>query len=273
MSLSYSNAVSVSRAERARLLEFALATVAEAGQAVLPYFRNDPATSNKAAPGHFDPVTEADEAAERLIRSRIQEAWPAHGIFGEEEGHVDGNGLTWVIDPIDGTRAFLTGMLHWGMLLALFDGETPVLGLMHQPFTNEFFYGDNDEAWYRRGDVKQQLQVRPCASLSHAMLATTSPELFDPGHERDAFQQLWDRARLTRFGGDCYLYALLAMGQLDLVVESNLKPFDIQALVPIVRGAGGLLTTWQGDDPSLGGRIVAAGDARLHAEVCRILAE
>jgi hypothetical protein len=117
---------------RPRLLEFALTTAADAGRVVLPYFRNAPATSNKAAGSDFDPVTEADEAAERLIRERIQTAYPAHGIFGEEEGHVQGDGLTWVIDPIDGTRAFLTGMLHWGMLLALFDGEKPVFGLMHQ---------------------------------------------------------------------------------------------------------------------------------------------
>jgi histidinol phosphatase-like enzyme (inositol monophosphatase family) len=237
---------------------------------ILPHFRNNPLVTNKRSDG-FDPVTVADNAAEAVIRAGIEARFPNHGIFGEELGHQSGAGLTWVIDPIDGTRAFMTGMLHWGVLIALFDGAAPVLGVMYQPFTDEMCVGTNDTADYRRGALSRALKVRACASVADAILATTAPEAFESRVERAAFNALGERVRLVRYGGDCYQYCMLAMGYVDLVVEAGLKPYDIQALMPIVRGAGGIVTAWDGDDASMGGRVIAAGDARVHREAMAIL--
>jgi myo-inositol-1(or 4)-monophosphatase len=142
---------------------------------------------------------------------------------------------------------------------------------MYQPFTEELFVGTNDSAEYRRGSERRRLRVRSCERLEHAVLASTGPDGFLEGQERVSFERVSARARLTRFGGDCYLYCMLAMGQIDLAVEAGLKPYDIQALMPIIRGAGGIVTTWDGGDPSMGGRIVAAGDARVHTEARAVL--
>lgn len=272
------DAVAISATEVADFRAFALDAVRSAGQETLKYFRTqfslaDQSLQDKNPGGRFDPVTAADRAAEEAIRRRIRSHFPEHGILGEEHGHEPGRSpLTWVIDPIDGTRAFMTGMLHWGVLLALYDGRSPVIGVMHQPFTDEFFIGVPGAAEYRRGTQRKPLQVRSCPALTDACLATTGTDYFSP----DAFarfEKVRKTVRLRRFGGDCYLYGLIALGQLDLVIEWDLKPYDIQALIPIVRGAGGVLTTWQGGDPSLGGAIVAAGDARRHAEVLSLLSE
>jgi histidinol phosphatase-like enzyme (inositol monophosphatase family) len=271
MTLQLQSAKVIGAHECSEYLHFALDVAREAGELILPWFRKPLPIDNKATDGTYDPVTEADRAAEALIRERIAARFPAHGLFGEEHGHEAGNGLTWVIDPIDGTRAFMTGMLHWGVLIALFDGEKPVLGVMHQPFTAEFFFGAAGRAEYQRGAVRKTLQVRHCNNLDAAVLATTGPQFFAPGAEASGFHAVSDAVRFTRFGGDCYLYCMLAAGQLDLAVEAGLKPYDIQALVPIIEGAGGIVTAWDGGSPVLGGRIVAAGDRRVHAEACRML--
>jgi myo-inositol-1(or 4)-monophosphatase len=262
--LRYGEAVQVEPAERARYLEFGLAVAERAGQATLPFFRTDLTVDNKRRDGRFDPVTEADRSAERVFRAALREAFPEHGVYGEEFGHEAGNGLTWVIDPIDGTRAFMTGMLHWGLLLALFDGREPVLGIMHQPFTGETFYGDNDSAHYRRGGERRTLRTRQCDRLSDAVLTTTSPRLFAPETERPAFERLERQVKLSRYGGDCYIYAMIAMGYVDLATDSGLHPYDIQALIPIIRGAGGVVTTIDGGDASFGGFVLASGSASLH---------
>ena len=273
--LVYSEKVEVSAGEKRAYLAFALDAAERAGAATLPFFRSGARVDNKGDGGEhnrgYDPVTEADRAAETAIRERLRQSWPEHGVFAEEFGHTPGNGLTWVIDPIDGTRGFITGMLHWGVLLALFDGQAPVLGVMHQPFSGEFFHGDGERAGYRRGPIERALRVRPCAALEDAALACTTTRIFAPGKESAAFMRVDEQVRLTRFGGDCYNYALLAMGCLDLVVEASLKPYDIQALIPIVRGAGGVITTWSGGDPSMGGAVVAAGDVRVHQAALRVL--
>jgi myo-inositol-1(or 4)-monophosphatase len=271
MTLSYQPKSAVSPAEIARYLDVAVDASSLAGLAILPHFRVGLEAENKAGQGGYDPVTAADRLAETIIRERIRSECPGHGLFGEEHGHEPGNGLTWVIDPIDGTRGFMTGMLHWGTLIALFDGEEPVLGVVHQPFTGEFFIGTNDRAEYRRAGLARPLVVRACATLDEAVLAATGPQYFADGPERCAFDALAATVRLTRFGGDCYHYCMLAMGQLDLAVEAGLKPYDIQALMPIVRGAGGVVSTWSGEDASLGGRIVAAGDSRVHRAAMRLL--
>jgi len=270
--LEYTDAVPVGRTALDEYLRFGLRVAERAGAVTLPFFRADVSVENKRNDGRFDPVTEADRAAEQVFRDALREAYPEHGIFGEEYGFEAGNGLTWVIDPIDGTRAFMTGMLHWGLLLALFDGRKPILGIMHQPFTGEFFFGDNETAWYRRGSGDRVLRSRSCPSLADAMLTTTSPGLFRGAGEREAFDRLEKQVKLSKYGGDCYIYAMLAMGYVDLAVDAGLQPYDIQALIPIIRGAGGAISTVDGGDPSMGGFIVAAGCAELHRAALNCLA-
>ena len=270
--LKYSEPHQVTDSQRVEFLEFALELVARAGQVILPFFRTELVVENKLSDGGFDPVTEADRGAETVIRSGIQKTFPEHGVLGEEFGHSQGNGLTWVIDPIDGTRAFMAGMLHWGVLLALFDGQRPILGVMHQPFTDEFFAGDCRNAHYHCGDVSRPLRVRSCVDLEDAVLTTTSPRYFAM-QERDAFARLEERAKATRYGGDCYIYAMLAMGQVDLATDSSLNPYDIQALIPIIQGAGGVVTAADGGDASMGGFVIAAGSSKVHQQALAVVKE
>jgi myo-inositol-1(or 4)-monophosphatase len=177
-----------------------------------------------------------------------------------------------VIDPIDGTRAFIIGAPLWGTLIGLLDAGQPVLGLMNQPFTGERFWGAGGKARSStRGGAPRSLKTRPCATLADAVLTTTHPDMFSAPGEQAAFQRLKAQARMTRFGGDCYAYCLLAGGFIDLIVEAGLKTYDVVALVPIIEGAGGRITTWQGKPATEGGRIVAAGDARLHKEALAVL--
>lgn len=243
------------------------------GRAILPHFRKAIAVENKAGLG-FDPVTEADKAAERAIRELLAATYPDHGILGEEEGHQPGtNPLTWVIDPIDGTRAFMTGTPLWGTLIALNDGTGPVLGVLDQPFLGERFIGHSGESWFHACGERRRLETRPCADLGSAILSSTHPEIFKAGAEMNAFMSVTRRVRMSRYGGDCYAYGLLAMGFLDIIIEASLKPYDIQALIPVIEGAGGIITDWVGGNASQGGRIVACGDARLHAQALTILSE
>ena len=241
----YSSQVSVSSAQRVELMEFAGQTVRTAGLQTLPYFRNAPEVENKLSDGRFDPVTEADKACERVIREAIHQSYPAHGIFGEEYGFEAGNGLTWVIDPIDGTRAFMSGMLHWGVLLGLFDGEEVVAGAMYQPYTDELFVGDCEQAFFERGGERQAIRTSACTNVSEAILATTGFDWFTP-EDRAQFDRLSDGARLCRLGGDCYIYSMVGMGSIDLGTDASLNPYDIQGLIPIIRGAGGVVTTYDG---------------------------
>ena len=254
------------------LMPFAIECVRAAGAEALRHFRTGIAADDKGGEAFYNPVTEADRLAETAIRTRVAMRFPDHGLYGEEHGYEQGRSpLTWVIDPIDGTQAFITGMLHWGVLLALYDGARPVLGLMYQPFTDELFIGTPGSARYQRGALTFPLKVRACTALAEASLATTGLDYFSD-EARMRFLRVKAGARLTRFGGDCYIHALVAMGQLDLVVEWGLKPYDIQALMPIVQAAGGVITDWQGGDCSHGGAVICAGDARVHAEVMALLA-
>lgn len=263
--LNYFAAATLAPGELENYAIFAVDLAERAGRVILPYFRSEVAVFDKGGAGRFDPVTEADRAAERVIREGIEEAYPDHGVFGEEFGHRAGDGLTWVVDPIDGTRAFMMGMLHWGVLLALFDGEKPVVGVMHQPFTGETFYGTNDRARYRYQGRERTLRTRACGSLQDAVLTTTSPMLFRRPAERAAFDRLERAVKLSKYGGDCYIYAMLAMGHVDLATDCDLNPYDIQALMPIIRGAGGVVTTVEGGDASMGGLVVASGSQELHS--------
>ena len=253
------------------LLDFARQAAQDAGKQALRWFRSPMQLTNKGGEDAFDPVTEADRACERALREAISVAWPEHGVYGEEFGHRPGNGLTWVIDPIDGTRGFAAGLLHWGLLLALFDGQRPILGVLRQPFVDETFWGTGDQAGYERAGQRSPLTVRACPDLGCATLATTSPDLFMPGAEAAGFGALADQVRMTRYGGDCYHFALLAMGHVDLALEVGLKPYDIQALIPIIEGAGGRVTAWDGGDAAMGGNVLASGDAALHRKALELL--
>ena len=254
----------VSPDERAEYLEFACRLAEMGGDSIVGQFRRSLAVDNKTAGAGYDPVTEADRAAERAMREAIRERYPGHGILGEEFGHHPGEGLTWVLDPIDGTRGFVMGLLHWGTLVALFDGQRPVVGAIHQAVLGETFAGDGTAAVYTRGGERHPLATRPCSELCAALAGSTAPELFRTDAQAAAFDRIRRRVRGMRYGTDCYLYAMLAMGHADLVIEAGLKPYDVQALIPVVEGAGGVITDWSGGNPAMGGEVIATGDARLH---------
>jgi myo-inositol-1(or 4)-monophosphatase len=248
-----------------------LATVS--GEAILPFFRTSLGIENKGAPDAFDPVTAADRAAETAMRTLIRENFPDHGIIGEEFGseRTDAE-YVWVIDPIDGTKSFICGLPAWGTLIALMRDGEPVYGMMHQPFTRERFTGDSRVARYRSASGERTLRVRRCAALGEAILTTTSPLLMKEP-DRRSFAKVEASVRLSRYGGDCYGYCMLAAGHIDLVIETELKPYDILPLIPIIAGAGGIVTAWDGGSPKAGGRVVAAGDRRTHEAALKLLGE
>ena len=242
------------------------------GQAILPFFRTALTTVDKFGGGAFDPVTEADKAAEVAMRRLINRHFPEHGIIGEEYGSEREDAeFVWVLDPIDGTRAFVAGLPLWGTLIGLKRSGHAAYGLVHQPFIGERFFGDGGSASYKGPHGERRLRTRRCDTLAAATLSTTSPRLFDePG--RAAYERVEAEAKLTRYGYDCYAYCMLAAGHIDVVIESGLKPYDIVALVPLIEGAGGIVTTWDGGRPEEGGSIVACGDKRLHEAVLKRLA-
>lgn len=252
--------------DRAFFFELADAAKAE----TLPRFRAGIDIVNKEAAG-FDPVTEGDRAAEIAIRALITERFPDHGILGEEFGNV---GLdrehVWVIDPIDGTRAFISGVPVWGTLIGLYRNGRAIMGLVDQPFTGERYFADGSISSYTGPGGDRQLKVRDCGSLSKAILFTTSPHLFG-GVEMEKYREIEEQVRLFRYGTDCYAYALLAAGHVDLVVENVLKPYDVGGIIPVIEQAGGIITTWDGGRPEQGGSIIAAGSRAVHEEALKIL--
>lgn len=262
----------ISAAEIAELSAFADALADASGAAITPLFRRT-AVDDKSGGGVFDPVTEADRAGERKLRELILAAYPGHGIVGEEYGvHNADAACCWVLDPIDGTRAFIAGLPVWGTLIGLMVEGRPLIGIMDQPFTHERWWSDGTEALYRHGGrAPEPMKTSACARLEDAVLAATTPDMFRTDDEQAGFAAVRARARLTRFGGDCYNYAMLAMGLIDVVVEAQLKSFDIVALTPIIEAAGGRVSTWEGGPPTAGGRIVAAANPALHAAALEAL--
>ena len=245
--------------------------LAEAAAAeTLPRFRTGTSVVNKEA-GGFDPVTEGDRAAEAAIRALIEERFPEHGILGEEFGTVGADReFVWVIDPIDGTRAFISGLPVWGTLIGLYRNGRAVMGVMDQPFTGERYFADGTEAFYAGPGGPSRLATRACGGLTEATLFTTSPHLYQ-GAVKDRFEAVQSKVRLARYGCDCYAFALLAAGHIDLVLECGLKPYDIGALIPIIEQAGGIVTDWNGGRAEMGGEVLAAGSAALHAEALALL--
>jgi len=243
----------------------------ESGRAIAPFFRSGGVAQNKAAAGNFDPVTEGDRAGEAIMRRMINEKFSDHGIIGEEYGSERSDAdYVWVLDPIDGTRSFVAGIPTWGTLIGLLYKGKPVLGMMHQSFTGERFFGDGKNAFYLGPDGERQLGTRQCDALSEATLFTSDPGMFK-GRERDAYLNVESRVRLKRFSADCYAYCMLAAGHVDLVIETELKPHDIVALIPIVQGAGGVISSWGGEAATAGGAIIAASSSTIHAEALKLL--
>ena len=262
---------SPNKSELVALLDFAGNLADIAAEVTLRSFRQLHDVENKLNDGRFDPVTVADREAERVMRAAIEEKYPTHGIVGEEHGKkIATDNLSWVLDPIDGTRAFISGIPVWGTLIALNDGVEPILGVMDQPFTKERFVADNETSFCLHGNSEQILSTRDCGPLGNATLMSTAPDMFD-SEEFRVQQALADQVKLMRYGGDCYAYCMLASGHVDLVVEASLAPYDIQALIPIVRSAGGIVTDWLGGSAANGGQVVAAATPELHAQAMSVL--
>lgn len=241
-------------------LDFAAQLADAAWAAIRPHFRNLTGVDDKSAsarPG-FDPVTDADRAAEAAMRALVSAHRPDDGVTGEEFPETPSrSGYRWYFDPIDGTRAFVAGLPVWTTLIALVDPDgVPVLGVIDQPVVGERYLGwPGGAALDARGDARRPIRVSGCDDLRAATIATTDPFIFTPP-EQGAWNHLRSAARITRYGLDAYAYARIAGGTVDLVAESGLKSWDVAALIPVVRGAGGLVTDWRGNAPKLGGQIV-----------------
>lgn len=245
--------------------------IAQAAAAeTLPRFRARGAVANKLA-GGFDPVTEADREAERAIRRLINDAFPDHGVLGEEHGSENiSSRHVWVIDPIDGTRAFISGLPVWGTLVGLTVDGDAVSGLMSQPFTGELFYANASGSHYEGPGGPRKLETRKTTNLNEATLFTTTPALFQ-GEMRKRYDRLEAMVQLARYGTDCYAFAMVASGSVDLVADPGLKPYDIVALIPIIEKAGGMITTFEGGPAENGGDILAAGTPELHEAAMAVL--
>ena len=241
-----------------------------ARKTVLPYFRSGLSAENKLQIG-FDPVTEADRAAERAMRAVLARLRPDDAIVGEEYGPTEGtSGLTWVLDPIDGTRGFLSGTPTWGTLIAVCDDTGPIVGMIDQPHVGERFLGlPGGAKLLHRGD-SSPMRVSATTRLDDAILFSTFPEIGTPD-ERAAFTRVADQVRLVRYGMDCYAYGLLALGQIDLVIEAGLNAYDIAAPVAVIEAAGGIVTDWRGGPVWQGGNAVAAATPELHAAALALL--
>lgn len=248
------------------LQAFILELNAAAAEVALPLFRTGLGMEDKkTGTSDYDPVTEADRGAERAIRKLIQERYPDHGVIGEEYGEDRADAeFVWVLDPVDGTRGFVAGLPLWTTLIGLRHQGEPVLGLIGQPYIGEVFTGSRagGSRLIRNGE-ERPLRVRPCALLTEATIAATDPDGCFNGPELGAWRQVRAAARLTRLGGDAYIFAMVAAGSIDLVVEAGLKAWDIDPIIPVVEGAGGFVCDWRGQPPGRdGGQIVAGGDRR-----------
>jgi histidinol phosphatase-like enzyme (inositol monophosphatase family) len=237
----------------------------------LKWFRTPALLADNKLESGFDPVTQADKAAEQAMRAVLAANRPHDAIIGEEAQDKTGTtGFSWVLDPIDGTRGYVSGTPTWGTLIALNDGKAPILGVIDQPYTGERFIGGLGYAFMERDGMKTPLATSKTQSLTKAIIFTTYPEVGSKV-EAAAFQQVAQLCKLTRYGMDCYAYALLAAGHIDLVIEAGLQAYDIQAPIALVRAAGGVATDWGGGNPMNGGRCICAATPELHAAALKIL--
>lgn len=246
--------------------------IADAARPVtLRYFRQAGLVAENKASDHFDPVTAADRAAEEAMRAVVAAERPHDGIIGEEFGTTQGtSGLTWVFDPIDGTRGYIAGTPTWGVLISVADATGPLFGVIDQPYIGERFVGGFATAKCSGPQGETPLKCRDTAHLAEATIMTTFPEV-GTLEEGRAFHAVAREAKLTRYGMDCYGYALVASGQVDLVIEAGLAPYDIHAPIALIQAAGGICTNWQGGAAHHGGQVIAAANRDIHAEALAIL--
>ena len=257
--------------EWTELAVFARSLARAAGERILPLFREPGLIDNKQH-GGFDPVTEADRSAERAMRELIERTYPDHGITGEEfAAKPAASAFDWVLDPIDGTRSFICGLPTWTTLIALTVEGRAVLGVVSQPFVGEIFIGGPFGSWSEHGSAKRRLAVRPAARLSEAVLTTVAPEIYRSERQLRVLEDMRRQVRMTRFGGDAYFFAMLAAGFVDIAMDAGLATYDVAALVPIIEGAGGVITTWDGLDATGGGDIVAAASPGLHEAALAVM--
>jgi histidinol phosphatase-like enzyme (inositol monophosphatase family) len=262
----------LSDAQVAALLQTAHRLADAAREPTLRHFRNTELAVDNKVDGGFDPVTVADRESERVMRAILADDRPDDGILGEEFESVAGtSGLTWVLDPIDGTRGYISGTTTWGVLISVTDDTGPRIGIIDQPFTGERFVGAPGIGGFHHVSGDRSLKTRTTEDLEAAILFSTFPEV-GTSNERAGFEQVAGKVALTRYGTDCYAYALLALGQIDLVIEAGLKPYDICAPIAVVEAAGGIFTDWQGRKAHEGGRTLAAANPTLHAKALALLA-
>lgn len=253
-----------------RRVAFELAETARA--ATLLHFRSEGLAADTKDAARFDPVTVADRLAEERMRAILARLRPEDGILGEEFGATDGtSGLVWVLDPIDGTRGYLSGAPTWGVLISVRDASGPIYGLIDQPYIGERFEGGLGWAEMNGPLGRRALRCRPARPLTEAILFSTFPEVGTPA-EGAAFRRVAEQARLVRYGTDCYAYALIAAGQIDLVIEAGLQAYDVQAPIAVIEAAGGVVTNWQGGPCHEGGQVLAAANPQIHAEALALLA-
>lgn len=261
----------LSRADQDDLIATAHELADAARVATLMHFRKPELSADTKETDRFDPVTVADRLAEERMRAILARRRPQDAILGEEYGQSAGtSGLTWVLDPIDGTRGYLSGTPTWGVLISVADATGPVYGLIDQPYIGERFEGGFGVARVVGPTGSHPLRARPPRPLAEAILMSTFPEVGTP-EEAAAFRRVAGRARLTRYGTDCYAYALIAAGSIDLVIEAGLQAYDVQAPIAVIEAAGGVVTDWTGGPCHQGGRVLAAANATIHAEALALL--
>lgn len=261
----------LTEAEQAELIATAHDLADAARAATLMHFRSSALSADTKEADRFDPVTVADRLSEERMRAILARRRPKDGILGEEYGAKAGTtGLTWVLDPIDGTRGYLSGTPTWGVLVSVRDETGPIYGIIDQPYIRERFEGGFGRAEVNGPMGRAPLRVRPPRRLADAILFSTFPEVGTPD-EGAAFRRVAAGAKLVRYGTDCYAYALVAAGTIDLVIEAGLQAYDVQAPIAVITAAGGIVTDWEGNPAHDGGRILAASCPELHAEALALL--
>jgi len=257
--------------EKQNILETANNMADAARPIALSYFRTkSQEIENKLIKG-FDPVTVADKEIELIFRKILSEQRPGDGVIGEEFPKTPSqSGITWILDPIDGTRGFISGAPTWGMLIGVNDGLKTIFGVIDQPYTEERFIGGFGHSTLQTKDKISDINVRECSNLEDAILFSTMPQVGSRS-ETELFNKVAEKCKLTRFGLDCYAYALLAMGQIDLVIEADLNIYDIQGPLAVVEAAGGVVTNWHGGPVDGGGQVIAAGDPKIHSAAIKLL--
>ena len=261
----------ITTAQAAELRAVAAELADAARVATLAHFRSEGLSADTKETDRFDPVTVADRLSEERMRAILAQRRPQDAILGEEFGATAGtSGLIWVLDPIDGTRGYLSGTPTWGVLISVADVDGPIYGVIDQPFIGERFEGGLGWAEVTGPMGRKPLKTRAPRPLAQAILFSTFPEVGTPD-EAAAFRRVATQARLVRYGMDCYAYALIAAGQIDLVIEAGLQPYDVQAPMAVIAAAGGIVTNWQGGPCAQGGQILAAANGAIHAEAMALL--